>query len=161
MIDPQIFALAFLAVLLLAGAAGIHIAVIMFGIALVTGALTLGTGAVLNLGNLAWSTQNDFILVSVPLFILLGEILLRSGISERMYRALASWTGHIPGGLVHTNIVACSLFAATSGSSIATAATIGTVALPAFRERRYDERLVLGSLPPVATLGILILRAST
>lgn len=156
MVDPQLFAILFFAALIVFGAAGTHIAVIMFGIGLVTASMTLGLGAVLNLGNLAWSTQNDFILVAIPLFILLGEILLRSGISERMYRALASWTSAVPGGLIHTNIVSCALFAATSGSSIATAATIGTVALPAFRKRRYDERLVLGSLAAGGTLGILI-----
>jgi len=155
-IDPVALSVFYLAMLLLLGFAGVHVATIMFLIALASALFALGTGAVLNLGNLAWATQNDFILVSVPMFILLGEILLRSGISDRMYVALAAWTKFVPGGLLHTNIAACALFAATSGSSVATAATIGTVALPAFRRRRYDERWVLGSLAAGGTLGILI-----
>jgi len=150
------FVVCFLGALIILGAAGIHVAVIMFVIAGATALLTLGPAVVMNIGNLAWATQNDFILVSVPLFILLGELLLRAGLSERMYAALATWTNKVPGGLLHTNIVSCGLFAATSGSSIATAATIGTVALPAFREREYDERIVLGSLAAGGTLGILI-----
>lgn len=156
MIDPIALAALYLGMLFVLGFAGVHVATIMFMIALLSALLGLGSGAVLNLGNLAWATQNDFILVSVPMFILLGEILLRSGVSDRMYVALAAWTKFIPGGLLHTNIVACALFAATSGSSLATAATIGTVALPTFRRRRYSERWVLGSLAAGGTLGILI-----
>ncbi|RAI01926.1 hypothetical protein DLJ53_11080 [Acuticoccus sediminis] len=156
MIDPQTFAILFLVALLGLGALGVHIAVIMMVIALVTAWATLGTGVVLNLGNLGWSVQTDFILVAAPLFILMGEILLRSGISDRMYNALAAWTSRIPGGLLHTNIAASAMFSATSGSSVATAATIGTVALPAFQDRGYSERMALGSLVAGGTLGILI-----
>jgi tripartite ATP-independent transporter DctM subunit len=100
--------------------------------------------------------QNENILTAIPLFILLGEILLRSGIADKMYAALSLWVGRLPGGLLHTNIGCCALFAATSGSSIATAATIGTVALPALIERRYPARQALGSLAAGGTLGILI-----
>jgi len=156
MIDGAAFAVFFLGALLALGALGVHIAVIMVVIAIATAWTALGWGAALNLGNLAWSVQTDFILVAAPLFILMGEILLRSGISDRMYRALAIWTARLPGGLLHTNIASSALFAATSGSSIATAATIGTVALPTFKERGYDERLALGSLVAGGTLGILI-----
>jgi C4-dicarboxylate transporter DctM subunit len=156
MIDPIAWSVFYLVTLIVLGFAGVHVATIMFMIAVVSALLALGSGAILNLGNLAWATQNDFILVSVPMFILLGEILLRSGISDRMYMALAAWTRFVPGGLLHTNVAASALFAATSGSSVATAATIGTVALPAFRRRRYDERWVLGSLAAGGTLGILI-----
>ena len=81
------------------------------------------------IGEIAWSASTDFILVAIPLFILLGEVLLRSGIAERMYAALTHWVSWLPGGLMHSNIAACAMFAATSGSSVATAATIGTVAL--------------------------------
>ena len=108
------------------------------------------------MGNLAWTTMNEFLLVAVPLFILLGEILLRSGVADRMYGALAEWLRWLPGGLLHTNIAACALFAATSGSSVATAATIGTVGMPAFKNRGYNERLILGSIAAGGTLGILI-----
>lgn len=108
------------------------------------------------LGDIYWSNSIDFILVAVPLFILMGEILLRSGIAERMYTALSKWLSWLPGGLMHSNIGACTLFAATSGSSIATAATVGTVALPEARKGGYNERLFMGTLAAGGTLGILI-----
>jgi tripartite ATP-independent transporter DctM subunit len=94
--------------------------------------------------------------MAIPLFILLGEILLRSGIAERMYNAMIQWLAWIPGGLMHANIGSCALFAANSGSSVATAATIGTVAIPQIRIRKYNERLFLGSIAAGGTLGILI-----
>jgi len=135
---------------------GIHIAVAM-GITALAGAyILLGWSGVNNLGNIAWATANEYLLVSIPMFILLGEILLRSGISDRMYNSLAAWLSRIPGGLLHTNIIASSLFAATSGSSVATAATIGTIALPAMDQRKYDTRLALGTICAGGTLGILI-----
>ncbi|MGH7321596.1 MAG: TRAP transporter large permease [Candidatus Rokuibacteriota bacterium] len=108
------------------------------------------------LGLVAWNTNTSFILVAIPLFLLMGELLLRSGESDRLYRTLAHWLSFIPGGLLHTNIAACATFSAVSGSSVATAATIGSVALPAFRARGYDERLVLGSLAAGGALGNLI-----
>jgi tripartite ATP-independent transporter DctM subunit len=108
------------------------------------------------LGQIAWNVNSSFVLVAVPLFIMMGEILVRSGISERMYRTLSYWLAPLPGGLLHSNIAACAVFAAVSGSSAATAATIGSVSMPAFRERGYSERLVAGSLAAGGTLGILI-----
>ncbi|MCX8113497.1 MAG: TRAP transporter large permease subunit [Burkholderiaceae bacterium] len=107
-------------------------------------------------GEIAWSSSNEFLLVALPMFILLGELLLRSGLAERMYSALAKWLSWLPGGLMHSNIAACALFAATSGSSVATAATVGTVALPQARRYGYNERLFLGTLAAGGTLGILI-----
>jgi C4-dicarboxylate transporter DctM subunit len=108
------------------------------------------------LGLVAWNTNTSFVLVAIPLFLLMGELLLRSGESDRMYRTLAHWLSPIPGGLLHSNIAACAVFSAVSGSSVATAATIGSVALPAFRNRGYDERLVLGTLAGGGALGNLI-----
>ncbi|WP_425261360.1 TRAP transporter large permease [Rubrivivax sp. RP6-9] len=107
-------------------------------------------------GEIAWTSSNEFLLVSLPLFVLLGELLLRSGLAEKMYEALARWLSWLPGGLMHSNIAACALFAATSGSSVATAATVGTVALPQARRFGYNERLFLGTLAAGGTLGILI-----
>jgi tripartite ATP-independent transporter DctM subunit len=107
-------------------------------------------------GEIAWSSSNEFLLVALPMFILLGELLLRSGVAQRMYDALAKWLSWLPGGLMHSNIAACALFAATSGSSVATAATVGTVALPQARRFGYSERLFLGTLAAGGTLGILI-----
>lgn len=108
------------------------------------------------LGLIAWNTNTSFVLVAIPMFVLMGEILLRSGISEQLYRSLSGWLSPLPGGLMHSNIAACATFAAVSGSSVATAATIGSVALPEFRTRGYREELVLGSLAAGGTLGILI-----
>ncbi|WP_300648898.1 TRAP transporter large permease [Paenalcaligenes sp.] len=108
------------------------------------------------MGEVAWGTSNEFLLVAVPLFIMLGEILLRSGLAERMYNAMSLWLSWLPGGLMHANIGASALFAATSGSSVATAATVGTVALPQIKKQNYHEPLFLGSLAAGGTLGILI-----
>ncbi len=107
-------------------------------------------------GEISWATSNNFLLVAIPFFVLLGEILLRSGMAERMYNALVMWVPWLPGGLMHTNIIACAMFAATSGSSVATAATIGTVALGEIEKRGYSERLFLGTIAAGGTLGILI-----
>ena len=108
------------------------------------------------MGEIAWGTSNNFLLVAIPFFVLLGEILLRSGMAERMYNALVLWVPWLPGGLMHSNIAACAMFAATSGSSVATAATIGTVALGEVEKRGYSERLFLGTIAAGGTLGILI-----
>jgi tripartite ATP-independent transporter DctM subunit len=108
------------------------------------------------IGEISWSTSNEFLLVAIPLFIMLGEILLRSGLAERMYSAMSLWLSWLPGGLMHANIGASALFAATSGSSVATAATVGTVAIPQIAKQGYNESLFLGSLAAGGTLGILI-----
>lgn len=135
---------------------GLHVAFVMFLVSFVAAAGYLGWPTALEYGTQYWSANNNFVLVSVPLFILLGELLVRGGFTDRMYRALSDWLAPLPGGLLHSNIGASALFAAVSGSSVATAATIGTVALPAFRQRGYDVRLVLGTIAAGATLGILI-----
>lgn len=120
------------------------------------GLLTHGTPLVEMMGGVVWSTLNNSVMTAVPLFMLLGELLLRGGIADKMFDALSAWLGRLPGGLLHTNIGTCALFAATSGSSVATAATVGTVALPALRERNYPTPAALGSLAAGGTLGILI-----
>lgn len=108
------------------------------------------------MGEVSWSTSNEFLMVAIPLFILLGEILLRSGMAEKMYGAMSLWLSWLPGGLMHANIGASALFAATSGSSVATAATVGTVAIPEIKKQGYNESLFLGSIAAGGTLGILI-----
>ncbi|HTO47727.1 MAG TPA: TRAP transporter large permease [Burkholderiales bacterium] len=110
----------------------------------------------LAIGEMSWATSNNFLLVAIPFFVLLGEVLLRSGMAERMYNALVLWMPWLPGGLMHSNIAACAMFAATSGSSVATAATIGTVAMDEIRKHGYSERLFLGTIAAGGTLGILI-----
>lgn len=135
---------------------GIPIAVIMAIMGAVGGVLTFGWPLLDSTGPVMWSVMNENLLTAIPLFILLGEIMLRSGMADRMYGALAIWLDRLPGGLLHTNIGCCALFAATSGSSVATAATIGTVATPALNERGYDKAKSLGSIAAGGTLGILI-----
>lgn len=108
------------------------------------------------MGELAWSSSNEFLLVAIPMFIMLGEILLRAGFAERMYGAMTLWLSWLPGGLMHANIGASTLFAATSGSSVATAATVGTVSIPQIKRYGYNEPLFLGSIAAGGTLGILI-----
>lgn len=104
----------------------------------------------------AWQTYTEWNWVAIPLFILMGELVLRSGIAEKMYSSLSRWVALFPGGLLHTNIASSAIFAACAGSSIATAATISRVALPSLKARGYNERIVLGSLAAGGTLGILI-----
>lgn len=108
------------------------------------------------ISDIAWQTSTDFLLVAIPMFVMLGEILLRAGITERMYDGIVKWLGWLPGGLMHSNIGSSALFAATSGSSVATAATIGTVAIPQIEKRGYNEPLFLGTIAAGGTLGILI-----
>jgi len=132
----------------------VAVAMVFDGVA--GGALLFGWPLMQSMGPAAWSVLNENVLTAIPLFILLGELLLRSGLADKMFLALAVWFVRLPGGLLHTNIGACALFAATSGSSVATAATIGTVALPALDQRGYRPSRTLGSLAAGGTLGILI-----
>ena len=108
------------------------------------------------MGQIAWNSSQKFELLGVPLFVLMGELFLRSGIAGEMYACLRQWLSWLPGGLMHSNIGACGLFAATSGSSVATAASIGTLALPQQEQHGYNQRLFLGSLAAGGTLGILV-----
>lgn len=108
------------------------------------------------IGEISWSASQEFLLVAVPLYVFMGELLMRSGVAERMYAAIIKWLGWLPGGLMHSNVASSAMFAATSGSSVATAATIGTLAMPEQKKYGYNERLFLGSLAAGGTLGILI-----
>lgn len=148
-------------------ATSLTLLLVLIGISIPVGAALGGLGLILDhlysflplsraLGEVTWSTSNDFLLVAIPMFVMLGEILLRSGIAERMYNAMSMWLSWLPGGLMHANIGACTVFSATSGSSVATAATVGTVALPQLERRGYNEPLFLGSLAAGGTLGILL-----
>lgn len=103
-----------------------------------------------------WEVGDSFVLTAIPLFIFMGEVLLRSGLSIRLYDGAAAVLGRLPGGLLHANIGSCAIFAAISGSSLATAATIGTVALPELEKRGYENKIACGSLAAGGTLGILI-----
>jgi tripartite ATP-independent transporter DctM subunit len=108
------------------------------------------------MGEIAWSTSAEFLLVAIPLYILMGELLVCSGVAGRMYGAVSKWLSWLPGGLMNANIGASALFSATSGSSVATAATISTLALPEQERKGYPAPLFLGSVAAGGTLGILI-----
>lgn len=108
------------------------------------------------LGNLVWSTSNNATLIAIPFFVLLGEILVRSGVATRTYAALDRWVSWLPGGLVHANIATATMFSATSGSSVATAATVATVAMPQAEKLGYDPKLFSGAIAAGGTLGIMI-----
>ncbi len=135
---------------------GLPIAAVMLLLGLVGGVMAFGFAFFASSASVAWGVLSDNNLTSIPLFVLLGEFLLRSGMADRMYTVFAAWLGRLPGGLLHTNIGCCALFAATSGSSVATAATIGTVALPSLRKNGYPMSDSLGSLAAGGTLGIMI-----
>ncbi len=143
-------------VLLLMIAASIPVAAALGTLGLVLDQLYSPMPLHLALGEVVWQNAVEYILAAIPLFILMGEILLRAGIAERMYAAMVQWLSWLPGGLMHSNIGACGFFAATSGSSVATAATIGTVALPEADRYGYNERLFVGTLAAGGTLGILV-----
>jgi tripartite ATP-independent transporter DctM subunit len=174
-----VFLLGLLGVVLFAAASGaaalpiaeilmlIGVFVIFFGsgvyIAAVLGVLAFLTGFLFSdrpwwnfAGQTLWGPSSNYVLVAVPLFLLMGEILLRAGLSERLYRALNVWLNRLPGGVLHTNIASCAVFSAISGSSVATAATMGGVALPYFQNTAYNQRWVLGSLAAGGALGNLI-----
>jgi C4-dicarboxylate transporter DctM subunit len=135
---------------------GLHVASVMILTALIGVLYGFGPAILAPLGNMMWGELNSFILTAIPLYILMGEILVHSEVAQRMYRSLSDWLTWLPGGLLHTNVASSTVFAAISGSSVATAATIGTVAFPTFRAQGYDERWVAGSIASGATLGILI-----
>jgi tripartite ATP-independent transporter DctM subunit len=136
--------------------AGLPVAVSLFLIGVLGATIYLGMPTLMVFGGQAWGSLNDFVLTAIPLFILLGELLVRSGVTDGMYRSLSDWLRRLPGGLLHSNVASCTLFAAVSGSSVATAATMGTVAVPIMKERGYDDRITLGSIAAGATIGILI-----
>jgi len=123
----------------------------------IIGFYVIGSGVAFNsIGNVIWKNTNSLTLTAIPLFIFMGEIILRSGISGKFYNGVTAWIGKLPGGLLHSNIVACAFFAAITGSSVATAAAIGSVAIPEQEKRGYNRKLVYGSIGGGGTLGILI-----
>jgi C4-dicarboxylate transporter, DctM subunit len=123
----------------------------MLGMALFTAA---PIGQVM--ATVVWGSSHDWALAALPMFIWMGEILFRSRLSEQLFNGLAPWLGRLPGGLLHVNVLGCGLFAAISGSSAATAATVGKMAIPELERRGYPPRMVVGTLAGSGTLGLLI-----
>ena len=143
---------------LMLGGLWVHFAVGISAIAYIV--LLRGVVGLKSLGLVSWGAADSFTLSAIPLFVLMAEILLGSGLSSRLYSAISPLVRRLPGGVLNTNIFGCAIFAAVSGGSASTAAAIGTVALPELGRLGYDKRLAAGSLAAGGTLGILILPAS-
>ena len=154
MSDPIVLAAVCFSLVLMLLATGLYIAVGLAIVGIVGFYISQGSAGLV--GFIPFATTNSFVLTAIPLFIFMGELLVYCGVSDMLYRGASRWLAWAPGGLLHSNIGSCALFAAISGSSAATAATIGTVALPALKERNYDARMTVGSLAGGGTLGILI-----
>jgi len=135
-------------------ASGVPVAVSLVGVSILASYIVSGSAGALAYG--PWNITTQFVLIAIPLFIFMGELLLRIGLSDRLYVGAAAALGKLPGGLLHANVGSCAIFSAISGSSAATAATIGTVAIPELEKRGYEHKMVLGSLAAGGTLGILI-----
>lgn len=148
-------ALTIAATLLVAFAVGLHVGTALGMASLFAGVLFIGDVWDF-FGHIPWAVNSSLTMVVVPLFILMGEILIRAGLTEDLYTTMSKWLNRVPGGLLHTNIMASGVFAAVSGSSVATATTIGSVALPILERRKYPQKITLGSIAAGGTLGILI-----
>ena len=135
---------------------GLWVAVSLLGVGLVGMTMFTSAPAGLVLATTVWGASNSWALAALPLFIWMGEILFRSRLSEDMFAGLAPWLDHLPGRLLHVNILGCGVFAAVSGSSAATAATIGKMSLPELAKRGYDRTMSIGTLAGSGTLGLLI-----
>lgn len=155
MSDPVVFSI-LLALLLGLLASGVWVAVALLTVALAGLTFFSNAPTGLVMATTLWGHSHSWPLAALPLFILMGEILLRSRLSQDMFSGLAPWLGRAPGRLLHVNVLGCAIFAAVSGSSAATAATIGRMSVPELIKRGYPESLILGTLAGSATLGFLI-----
>lgn len=150
---PSVVLLGFMFLLL---ACGVWVALALLGVGLLGMVLFTSSPAGPLLATAIWGSSNLWSLASLPMFIWMGEILFRSRLSDDMFEGLVPWMTRLPGRLLHVNIIGCGIFAAVSGSSAATAATIGKMSIPELKRRGYSERAILGSLAGSATLGLLI-----
>jgi C4-dicarboxylate transporter, DctM subunit len=135
---------------------GVWIAVTLLCVAYVAMVAFTNSPAGPLMATTVWGASASWSLTPLPLFIWMGEILFRTRVSEDMFRGLAPWVEPLPGRLLHTNVIGCGIFAAISGSSAATAATIGRMTIPELKRRGYDEKMAIGSLAGAGTLGLLI-----
>jgi C4-dicarboxylate transporter DctM subunit len=143
-------------ILLAVLASGIWIALALGAVGYLAMAMTVSTPPGQALAASIWQASNSWDLTALPMFIWMGEILYRTKLSDDMFEALAPWMQRLPGRLLHVNVVGCGIFAAVSGSSAATCATIGRISLPELNRRGYDERMAIGTLAGSGTLGLLI-----
>ncbi len=148
--------LLFLFVLFLLLGTGVWVGLALMGVAFVGMELFTSRPTGDTMITTIWSASSSWTLTALPLFIWMGEILFRTRLSEDMFRGLSPWMARLPGGLVHTNIVGCTVFAAVSGSSAATLTTVGKMSIPELRRRDYPENMIIGTLTGAATLGLMI-----
>ena len=146
----------FLFVLFLLLGSGVWVGLSLLGVAYVGMELFTSRPAGDAMITTIWTASSSWTLTALPLFIWMGEILSRTRLSEDMFRGLSPWMAPLPGGLVHTNIVGCTVFAAVSGSSAATLTTVGKMSIPELRKRNYPEHMIIGTLAGAATLGLMI-----
>lgn len=153
---PSIAALVLLGIMFFDLTMGVWIGISLAAVGFVAMELMTTRPIGLNFASSLWSSNNSWTLTALPMFIWMGEILFRSKLAEDMFRGLAPWVQGLPGRLLHTNVFGCGIFAAISGSSAATAATIGKMTIPELRKRGYDDFMLVGSLAGSGTLGLLI-----
>ncbi len=146
----------FLFVLFLLLGSGVWVGLALLGVAFVGMELFTTRPAGDAMMTIIWGASSSWTLSALPLFIWMGEVLFRTRLSEDMFKGLSPWMARLPGGLVHTNIVGCTVFAAVSGSSAATLTTVGKMSIPELRKREYPESMVIGTLAGAATLGLMI-----
>jgi C4-dicarboxylate transporter, DctM subunit len=146
----------FLFVLFLLLGSGVWVGLALLGVAWVGMELFTSRPAGDAMITVMWRSSSSWTLTALPLFIWMGEILYRTRLSEDMFKGLSPWLARLPGGLLHTNIVGCTVFAAVSGSSAATLTTVGKMSIPELRKRNYPEHMVIGTLAGAATLGLMI-----
>ena len=146
----------FISVLLFFLGSGIWVALSMIGVSAIGMMLFTSRPVGDAMATTIWGTSSSWTLTALPLFVWMGEILFRTKLSENLFRGLSPWMQKLPGGLIHVNVVGCALFAAISGSSAATVATVGKMSIPELRKRKYPEKILLGSLAGSGTLGLLI-----
>ena len=146
----------FISVLLIFLGSGIWVAVSMIGVSAIGMMLFTSRPVGDAMATTIWGTSSSWTLTALPLFVWMGEILFRTKLSENLFKGLSPWMQKLPGGLIHVNVVGCALFAAISGSSAATVATVGKMSIPELRKRKYPEKILLGSLAGSGTLGLLI-----
>lgn len=154
--DPALVPIVLLLALAVFLVAGVWIALSLLGVGWIAMVFFTGAPAGKLMATTVWGSSASWALTALPLFIWMGEILFRSRISEDMFKGLAPWMAPLPGRLMHCNVFGCGIFAAISGSSAATAATIGKITIPELKKRGYDERMSIGSLAGAGTLGLLI-----
>ena len=146
----------FISVLLFFLGTGIWVAISMIGVSAIGMMLFTSRPVGDAMATTIWGTSSSWTLTALPLFVWMGEILFRTKLSENLFKGLSPWMQKLPGGLIHVNVVGCALFAAISGSSAATVATVGKMSIPELRKRNYPEKILLGSLAGSGTLGLLI-----